>query len=97
MCKMPRYLLILAVLFCFPSMLFAESLSREDANGKLTLLDEPCKLGGWFDKWKAAKWFFKGKDYEACWSFQSQVVVILDSDGTISVAPPQTFKPDVGV
>lgn len=25
MCKMPRYLLILAVLFCFPSMAFSET------------------------------------------------------------------------
>ena len=95
--KLSKWVWVFAFIVCWPSMVFSESLSREDANGKLTLLDEPCKLGGWFEKWRAAKWFYKGKDYEACWSFQSEVVIILDSDGTISVAPPQTFKPDVGV
>lgn len=72
----------------------AETYSRTDPSGKLTLTKEPCKLGGWFAKWRAARWTYQGKPYDACWNEQDGFVVIVDSAGIVSVAPPQHFRKD---
>lgn len=71
--------------------------SVEDQNGKLTIEAKPCLLGGWFEKWMAASWFYQGKPYGACWSVQNGVVVVIDSTGIVSAIPREAFKREEGI
>lgn len=71
--------------------------SVEDQNGKLTIDAKPCVVGGWFEKWKSASWFYQGKSYEACWTVQNGVVVVIDSTGIVSAIPREVFKREEGI
>jgi hypothetical protein len=82
---------------------WGDTFSATDKDGKITLTTEPCtQAGPWFLKWKAAKWLWQGKDYEACWAIQSssngsQRILIIDSGGDVSNIDPLVFKKDEGV
>lgn len=81
----------------------AQSFSATDEDGKLTLTKEPCTAAGpWFTKWRAARWMFRGKPYDACWTVAksasgAQMIVIIDSDGQVSNMSPNRFAPETGV
>lgn len=93
----------LALVFVlFPLKAWSDTYSLTDMNGKITLTTEPCKLGGWFAKWKAATWLFRGEPYEACWIVQPTAegalqIVIIDSSGIVSSHSPGAFRKDEGV
>ena len=73
-----------------------------NADGKITLTKDPCLLAGpWFKNWRAAKWMYRGKMYEACWSVAGtrgggQSILVIDSDGQVSQIDPNAFAPDQG-
>jgi hypothetical protein len=74
---------------------------RDVAGNSLTLMQEPCSLGGWFKNWKRALWVWKGEVQEACWSVQmtaqGEMVMTIDSSGDNGGVPPELFKKEVGV
>jgi hypothetical protein len=74
---------------------------RDVAGNSLTLMTEPCPLGGWFKNWKRALWVWKGEAQEACWSVQmtaqGEMVMTIDSSGDNGGVPPELFKKEVGV
>lgn len=90
------------VFVLFPLKAWSDTYSATNPEGKITLTKEPCNLGPWFKDWKAAKWFYQGKDYEACWRVQAtqddrRQIVIIDSSGLISSVSPGAFRKDEGV
>jgi len=100
--KLPRWFWVFAFLVCWPTLLFAETFSATNQNGKITRTAEPCQLGGWFKEWRSAKWFYQGKDYEACWTVQKNseggpLIVLVDSSGVVSSVPPAAFRKDDGI
>jgi len=90
------------VLALLPAALLAQSMSATNADGKITLTKDPCLLAGpWFKNWRAAKWMYRGKMYEACWSVAGtrgggQSILVIDSDGQVSQIDPNAFAPDQG-
>lgn len=95
-------LLVAVLLMVVWSTAYAQTMSATNEDGKLTLTKEPCKLAGpWFEKWKAAKWMYRGKPYDACWTVAGtrgggQSILIIDSDGQVSQIDPRAFQTDVG-
>jgi hypothetical protein len=83
--------------------LYAQTFSATNEDGKLTLSKDACKLAGpWFEKWKAARWMYKGKHYDACWTVVGtrgggQSIMVIDSDGQVSQIDARAFKPDEAV
>jgi hypothetical protein len=73
---------------------------RDVAGNSLTLMKEPCPLGGWFKNWQRALWVWKGEAQEACWSVQmtaqGEMVMTIDSSGDNGGIPPELFKKEVG-
>jgi hypothetical protein len=74
---------------------------RDSAGNSLTLYQEPCPIGGWFQKWKKALWVWNGKAQEACWSIQrtaeGPMVSTVDSAGDAGSIAPQLFRKEEGV
>lgn len=96
---------VIAAILIFGTLLYAvrsyaeetRRFSVEDQNGKLTIEAKACSLGGWFASWRSARWFYQGKPYEACWSVQNGVVVVIDSTGIVSAIPREAFKREEGI
>lgn len=101
MIRLPWYAWVIAALLCWPTVVFSESYSLTRETDKLTLTQEPCLQHEWLKKWKRANWVYLGKPYTACWQPQSDGqtvrIVVLDSEGVVSVFDPRSFKQDLGV
>lgn len=72
------------------------TLVAEIEGNKLFLFHEPCSLGGWFTKWKKARWDYEGKSFEACWRLQlgpdGLYVETVDANGDAGSVPTPFFK-----
>lgn len=100
--RIPRWLVLLV--FLFTPVAWAEDLptfSVTGPDGKLTLTAEPCKAHAWLKGWQEAKWYWRGKDYAACWRMQSdghqKLVVVLDAAGDVTTFYPAQFVQDHGI
>ena len=91
------YLLAIFLALGMVTAAWADTYSMVDQNGKLTLTNEPCKQGPWFKDWRAAKWVFQGKEYDACWIGQEDLIVVLDSVGVVTTHRPHRFRKDEAV
>lgn len=72
----------------------AHAASYEFRSGRnhVVLRDAPCKVGGWLANWKTASLTYEGRDYEACWIAQGQVILLLDNSGDLTPVPIEAFK-----
>ena len=99
-----RVLVLAALLITtvYATYVYAGNLVYRDSGGNsLTLMEEPCQLGGWFLKWKKALWVWNGEAQEACWSLQptpqGPMVMTVDSAGDNGALQPQWFTKEEGV
>lgn len=71
------------------------------SSNKVTLFQEPCRLGEWFKDWKRAVFLWNEKTFDACWRLQrtqqGMVVYTIDADGEVGEIPAFAFKKDEGV
>ena len=80
----------------------ADTYTLRIGDHSVTLMQEPCDIGGWFKDWKKAQWIYEGKRYEACWRVQqgaqgNPVVHTIDSAGDVGTLPMQGFRKDEAV
>jgi hypothetical protein len=96
MIRLPRYVLFLAVLFCFPTLVFADPLFAFEKDGiRVVLTNDPCKLSEVSNLPYRATWEEKGQTFEGCWSpsFDRQRVnAFFVSDKSVVSFPPQMFS-----
>ncbi len=61
--------------------------------GSVTVFEEPCPHP-WLKKWKRAELIYKDQKYEACWAADqsSQSVLVIDSEGDLSMLPMAAFQ-----
>lgn len=109
MIRLPRYVMFIAVLFCWPTMVFGEPVAEPEptyvanvGQNQLFILPEPCQLGGWFAKWRKARWLFNGQTFDACWKLEREatgglVVKTVDDAGDTGSIPLAMFKQAQGV
>lgn len=74
----------------------------EVGENKLFIFPEPCTLGGWFEKWRKARWVFDGQSFEACWKLQRDhegniQVHTVDAAGDAGSVPVGYFKKAVPI
>jgi hypothetical protein len=96
MCAMPKYLKYLAVLFCFPTLVFADPLFAFEKDGiRVVLTNDKCALAEVSNLPYRATWEEKGQTFEGCWSpsFDRQRVnAFFVSDKSVVSFPPQMFS-----
>lgn len=95
-----RILVLLAVLVTtvYATGAYADTYSVKAQNGdSITLMDTPCTQGEWFKLWKAARFVYQGRSFEACWRVEDTMVLVLDAEGDLSSVPMQAFSKDEGV
>ena len=100
MVALPRYVLFLAILFCFPSMVVARPMAIAQAEGvTITLHSDECALPGITNLKMKATWFEKGKTFQGCWGAHPQygLVMFFFEDKTVVVLPGDAFAPITGV
>lgn len=80
----------------YPEEPQAVAFVAEAGDNKLFIFPDPCPLGGWFEKWKKARWVFNGQSFEACWRIQRDgdglYVHTVDAAGDAGVMPVDLFK-----
>jgi hypothetical protein len=101
MIALPRYVLFLALIFCFPSIVLAEPIFAFEKDGiRLVLTNEKCTLGEVTNLPYRATWTEKGQTFEGCWSVafdRQRVNAYFVSDRSVVSFPPQMFTKVVGV
>lgn len=99
--KLPKYVLLIAVLFCFPTLVFADPLFAFEKDGiRLVLTNEKCALPEVTNLPYRVTWTQDGQTVEGCWgvSFdRARVNAYFVSDRTVVSFPPQMFTKVVGV
>ena len=99
MVKLPRWIVVLVFLTCWPAALLAAPHYAMEADGaRIVLTDEPCKLDVENLKFRAT-WTEKGKTFEGCWGARVDTGVILGyfSDKTVVALPIQAFTKVSGI
>jgi hypothetical protein len=92
--KLPRYVVILALLFCFPSMVLAKPMFAADLEGvRIVLTDDKCDLTVVANLPYKATWTEKGRTFTGCWGVMGQnVVAFFSEDKTVAAIPVQVFQ-----
>ena len=63
----------------------------------LTISDQKCSITSpWFKEWFDGTMIYKGKVLKVCWKIVGEAVVVIDSEGSLTVVPTQAFTKDVG-
>ncbi len=76
-------------------------IARFPGGNWLRLYTQPCAVAtGWL-KMQRAEWFYKGKNYEACWVLKRDrdvtLVIVHDAEPNSSAYDAEMFEEDVGV
>jgi hypothetical protein len=92
--KLPRYVKYLAVLFCFPTLVFGKGLYvAEVSNVRIILTDEPCELKVVSHLPLKATWTQDGKVFTGCWGVMDQTVMgYFEQDKSVAAMPVGLFK-----
>ena len=99
MVRLPRYVWLLAIIVCWPTLLFAGPLFQMSGEGiRVTLYDDPCKVEGVSNLPFRATWEEGGKTFDGCWSpsFDRERVNAFFTDKSVVSFPPAMFKRLVG-
>lgn len=105
-------LLPIIILAVVPMLAFAQDKAKEDEDKKvfitrwvsgdwLRLYKEPCSVvSGWL-KFYRAEYFYRQKNYHACWKLvrhaQGASILVVDDNDEISTHEPRIFTVDEGV
>jgi hypothetical protein len=92
--KIPRHLVAIALLFCFPTLVFAKPMFAAELEGvRIVLSDDKCELTVVSNLPYKATWTEKGQTYTGCWGVMGHnVAAYFEQDRTVAAIPVQVFK-----
>jgi hypothetical protein len=92
--KLPRYVVLLAFLFCFPTLVFGKAIYAAEVQGiRIVLTDEKCELSVVSNLPLKATWYQGDKVFTGCWGLMGDTVMsYFEQDRSVAAIPTSVFK-----
>jgi hypothetical protein len=94
MVKLPRYLVVLAFIFCFPTLAMGKAIYAAEVHGiRIVLTDEKCELSVVSNLPLKATWYQGDKAFTGCWGLMGDTVMgYFPEDRSVAAIPTHVFK-----